>query len=125
MNEINALIWPSPDGIGVLDEEALAQTLETATGRRQILTADPADGAFRADLTEAALEGIDEDTTGDSWKANRRGHAGRRIVRPPDTRPTPLPGPPGRGVAMHPLARSGQALRDARAAGAAAERRAL
>jgi NitT/TauT family transport system substrate-binding protein len=68
MNEINALVWPSPNGIGVLDEEALAQTLETAlAGDTPILTADPEDGAFRADLTEAALEGIDEDTTGESW----------------------------------------------------------
>ncbi len=66
MNEINALVWPSPDGIGVLDEEALAQTIETALAG-EILTAEPAEGAFRADLTEAALEGIDEDTTGDAW----------------------------------------------------------
>ena len=66
MNEVNALVWPSPDGIGVLDEEALAQTIETALAG-EILTAEPAEGAFRADLTEAALEGIEEDTTGDAW----------------------------------------------------------
>jgi NitT/TauT family transport system substrate-binding protein len=66
MNEINELVWPSPDGIGVLDQEALAQTIETAIAG-EILTEEPADDAFRSDLTEAALEGIEEDTIGDSW----------------------------------------------------------
>ena len=66
MNEINNLIWPSPDGIGVLDEEAWAQTIETALAG-EILTAEPAEGAFRTDLTAAALEGIEEDVTGEDW----------------------------------------------------------
>jgi NitT/TauT family transport system substrate-binding protein len=66
MNEINALVWPSPNGIGVLDQEALAQTIETATAG-EILTQEPDEGAFRADLTEAALEGL-EGTTGDDWE---------------------------------------------------------
>jgi NitT/TauT family transport system substrate-binding protein len=67
MNEINALIWPSPDGIGVLDQAALEQTIETATAG-EILTAEPDEGAFRSDLTEAALEGIEEDATGEDWE---------------------------------------------------------
>ncbi len=46
MNEVNALIWPSPDGIGVLDQEAFAQTVETATAG-EILTEEPAEGSFR------------------------------------------------------------------------------
>jgi NitT/TauT family transport system substrate-binding protein len=66
MNEINALIWPSPNGIGVLDQEALAQTIETATAG-EILTAEPAEDAFRSDLVEAAHEGITEDLTGEDW----------------------------------------------------------
>ena len=28
MNEINALIWPSPDGIGILDADLWQQTVE-------------------------------------------------------------------------------------------------
>lgn len=67
MNEINSLIWPSPDGIGVLDQAALDQTLEVALAG-EILTAEPDEGAFRSDLTEAALEGIEEDATGESWE---------------------------------------------------------
>jgi NitT/TauT family transport system substrate-binding protein len=66
MNEVNALIWPSPNGIGILDEAALAQTIETATAG-EILTAEPDDGAFRSDLAEAALEGL-EDATGEDWE---------------------------------------------------------
>ena len=66
MNEVNALIWPSPNGIGILDEDALAQTIETATAG-EILTAEPDDGAFRSDLAEAALEGL-EDATGEDWE---------------------------------------------------------
>jgi NitT/TauT family transport system substrate-binding protein len=66
MNEINALIWPSPDGMGVLDQEAFAQTVETAIAG-EILTGEPAEGAIRSDLTEAALEGL-EDATGEDWE---------------------------------------------------------
>jgi NitT/TauT family transport system substrate-binding protein len=66
MNEVNALIWPSPNGIGILDETALAQTIETATAG-EILTEEPAEGAFRSDLAEAALEGL-EDATGEDWE---------------------------------------------------------
>jgi len=66
MNEVNALIWPSPGGIGILDEEAFAQTVETAIAG-EILTAEPADGSFRTDLAEAALEGL-EDATGEDWE---------------------------------------------------------
>ena len=34
MNEINDLVWPSPDGIGVLDADSWTQTVETATAGR-------------------------------------------------------------------------------------------
>ncbi|HET9497007.1 MAG TPA: ABC transporter substrate-binding protein [Candidatus Limnocylindria bacterium] len=68
MNEINKLVWPAPDGIGALDADVLAQTLETATAAG-ILTAEPDDSAFNSDLREEALAGIDGDTTGDDWEA--------------------------------------------------------
>jgi len=65
MNEVNGLIWPAPDGIGVLDVAAWNRTIETATAG-EILTKAPADGAYRLDLTKAALEGIDK-ATGTDW----------------------------------------------------------
>jgi NitT/TauT family transport system substrate-binding protein len=68
MNEINKLVWPAPDGIGALDQDVLAQTVDTATSAG-ILAADPDDAAFRSDLREAALAGIDGDTTGADWEA--------------------------------------------------------
>ena len=67
MNEVNALVWPSPNGIGVLDQGAYAQTIETATAGA-ILTAEPSEDAIRTDLVEAALEGIDDDATGEDWE---------------------------------------------------------
>ena len=67
MNEINALIWPSPDGIGVLDEELWQQTVDISL-EFDILSEEPSDGAFRTDLADAALSGIDGDTTGDDFE---------------------------------------------------------
>ena len=66
MNEINSLVWPAPDGIGVLDVDSWNQTVETAT-EGGVLTAAPDDGAYRTDLTAAALEGL-ENATGDDWQ---------------------------------------------------------
>jgi NitT/TauT family transport system substrate-binding protein len=68
MNEINKLVWPAPDGIGALDQDVLAQTIDTATAAG-ILTAAPDDAAFRSDLREQALAGISGDTTGSDWEA--------------------------------------------------------
>ncbi|MGH2463293.1 MAG: ABC transporter substrate-binding protein [Candidatus Limnocylindria bacterium] len=68
MNEINKLVWPAPDGIGALDQDVLAQTVDTATAAG-ILASAPDDAAFNSALREAALAGIDGDTTGDDWEA--------------------------------------------------------
>jgi NitT/TauT family transport system substrate-binding protein len=68
MNEINKLVWPAPDGIGHLDEDVLAQTVDTATAAG-ILTAPPDDTAFNSAIWEEALGGIDGDLTGDTWEA--------------------------------------------------------
>lgn len=68
MNEINKLVWPAPDGIGALDQDVLAQTVDTATAAG-ILTAAPDEAAFRSDLREQALAGISGDTTGSDWEA--------------------------------------------------------
>ena len=66
MNEINSLVWPAPDGIGVLDLDSWAQTVDTAVGGG-VLTAEPGEGAYRLDLTESALDGL-ENATGTDWE---------------------------------------------------------
>lgn len=66
MNEINGLIWPSPNGIGVMDQALWNQTIEVATSEG-VISADPGSGAFRTDLAEKALADIDGDTTGSDW----------------------------------------------------------
>jgi NitT/TauT family transport system substrate-binding protein len=68
MNEINALIWPSADGIGILSADAWAQTVDTAL-EADIIAAEPPDEAFRTDLAEAALDGLDSATGDDFEKA--------------------------------------------------------
>ena len=67
MNEINALIWPSPDGIGILDEGLWDQTVQISLDSA-IITEEPAASAYRTDLAEAALAGIEGDTTGDDFE---------------------------------------------------------
>ncbi len=55
MNEINALIWPSPaPGVGTLDAELWVQTIDVALSEG-ILGAAPDDGAAQFDINEEAL----------------------------------------------------------------------
>lgn len=63
LNEINALIWPSPAGIGQLDKALWDQTVQIALDSG-IIKADPGSDAFRTDLAKKALEGISEDAKG-------------------------------------------------------------
>ncbi len=63
MNEINGLIWPSPNGIGQFDQAAWDQTVNIAT-TYGILKAKPTEGAFRTDLAQKALQGLTGDTKG-------------------------------------------------------------
>ncbi|MDQ2674123.1 MAG: ABC transporter substrate-binding protein, partial [Chloroflexota bacterium] len=66
MNEINPLIWPSPDGIGIMDASLWQQTVDISL-ESGIIDAEPPAEAYRTDLAEAALEGIEEDTTGEDF----------------------------------------------------------
>jgi NitT/TauT family transport system substrate-binding protein len=66
LNEINALIWPSPNGIGMMDQAAYDRTVKIAL-EGKILTKQPTDG-FRNDLAEKALKDLAGDTTGASWQ---------------------------------------------------------
>ena len=70
MNEVNKLIWPSPAGIGVMDDDLWAQTVKLALQTGAIAAA-PYEGAYRSDLVITALaslllEGLD--VTGEDWE---------------------------------------------------------
>ncbi|MFZ4816648.1 MAG: ABC transporter substrate-binding protein [Phototrophicaceae bacterium] len=71
LNEINKLIWPSPAGIGVMDEALWEQTVAVAL-EGEVITAEPVD-AYRSDLIQAALDELiaeypDLDLTGESFE---------------------------------------------------------
>ncbi|MFQ5614049.1 MAG: ABC transporter substrate-binding protein [Anaerolineae bacterium] len=66
LNEINALIWPSPNGIGIMDQSLWDQTVQVSV-EGGVISAPPSSDAFRTDLAQKALEGIEGDTTGMSW----------------------------------------------------------
>jgi NitT/TauT family transport system substrate-binding protein len=67
-NEINALIWPSPNGIGLLDKAAYDQTIAIAT-KYGVLKSAPSADATRTDLAQKALDalGSSVDTKGASF----------------------------------------------------------
>jgi NitT/TauT family transport system substrate-binding protein len=70
MNEINALIWPSPGGVGLMDQALWDQTVEVATSEG-VLAAAPDEGAFRTDIAAEAianLEAAGVDVVGDGWE---------------------------------------------------------
>jgi NitT/TauT family transport system substrate-binding protein len=69
LNEVNALIWPSPNGIGIMDRALWDQTVQVAL-EGQVFANTPAAEAYRADLAEqaeASLEGEGLDTTGSGF----------------------------------------------------------
>jgi NitT/TauT family transport system substrate-binding protein len=59
MNEVNNLIWPAPDGVGLLSSADWDRTVEISQNTPNlegatVLTAPPTDGAFTTEITEAA-----------------------------------------------------------------------
>ena len=67
MNEINPLIWPSPERHRHDGRGPWQQTVDVSLGAGIIKAAPPAD-AYRTDLAEAALaELADADTKGESF----------------------------------------------------------
>ncbi|WP_315097980.1 ABC transporter substrate-binding protein [uncultured Cellulomonas sp.] len=65
-NEVNKLIWPSPDGIGTIDEDAWAQTVDVALTTKNdqgatVITAEPDDEAFTNEYVEQALAELEEE----------------------------------------------------------------
>jgi NitT/TauT family transport system substrate-binding protein len=75
MNEVNKLIWPSPAGVGVIDQALWDQTVNVALNTKNlegatIITAAPPAEAFTnqyADAANAALEAEGLNTTGDAF----------------------------------------------------------
>jgi len=68
LNEVNDLIWPSPQGIGIMDEAAYQQTVDIST-EFAVVTQAPDEAAYRTDLAQQALDGLtDADTTGESFQ---------------------------------------------------------
>ncbi len=70
LNEINNLIWPSPAGVGVMDQGLWDQTVAVATSE-QILKSAPTDGAFRTDIVQEALANLRAagiDVIGNDWE---------------------------------------------------------
>ncbi len=63
LNEISRLIWPSPAGIGIMDEDLWAQTVAVAL-EGQVISDEPSMDAWRSDLAQAALDGLSMDMEG-------------------------------------------------------------
>ena len=73
MNEVNKLIWPSPNGIGVADPDLIAQTAEIAL-TYGVIENEMDDGAWRSDLAQQAVDSLledypDLDVYGLEWEA--------------------------------------------------------
>jgi NitT/TauT family transport system substrate-binding protein len=67
MNEVNALIWPSPVGIGIVDGETWDHTVEVCLDAG-FITARPPEDALRTDMAKTALaELVDIDVAGLSF----------------------------------------------------------
>jgi NitT/TauT family transport system substrate-binding protein len=67
MNEINPLVWPSPQGIGAMPVDTWNQTVSVAKGAN-IIPGDPDAGAYRTDLAEKARQGIIGDLNGTNFQ---------------------------------------------------------
>jgi len=75
-NEINKLIWPSPGGIGLVDQAAWDRTVQIAREAKNaegatVLSAEPEGLAFTNEYAEKALAELKdagEDVTGDGFE---------------------------------------------------------
>ncbi len=68
MNEINKLVWPSPNGIGVMDAKLYQQTVAIAKNFG-VIKQDPSPNAYTTQYAEAAVKTISEDAKGLNWQA--------------------------------------------------------
>jgi NitT/TauT family transport system substrate-binding protein len=71
LNEVNALIWPSANGIGMLDDALYKQTVDIST-QFKVLQKAPDAGAVRTDLAQKALDSLtDADTKGETFEKQK------------------------------------------------------
>jgi NitT/TauT family transport system substrate-binding protein len=71
MNEINKLIWPAPNGIGIMEADSWDITKEIALDGK-VISKPASDDAYRTDIAEEAvakLEADDVDVKGEDWQA--------------------------------------------------------
>jgi NitT/TauT family transport system substrate-binding protein len=71
MNEVNALIWPAPNGIGVMDPAAFERTVDIVTEFNVVKSRPNPTDAYRTDLAEAAVSELEEDgvdVNGEDWE---------------------------------------------------------
>ncbi len=62
MNEVNALIWPSGGGIGMMDQALWDQTVEIATTQiPELQGVEIPESSFRSDLAEKAVAALEAD----------------------------------------------------------------
>lgn len=68
LNESHALMWPSPNGIGMLDQKAFEQTAALAQ-QYKVIQSKPGANATRTDLAKKALDGLGNlDTKGTNFQ---------------------------------------------------------
>ena len=73
-NEVNKLIWPSPDGIGIINSDAWAQTVDVAMNAKNlegstVITTAPDKDAYTNEYIQKALDALgDLDTKGADYK---------------------------------------------------------
>jgi len=74
MNESNKLVWPSPNGIGIIDADDWAQTVEGALAStneqgQKLITTEPPASAYTNEFAQKALDALadDFDVTGESY----------------------------------------------------------
>ena len=68
LNEVNGIIWPAANGIGITDKAAFDRTVQVALDGK-ILTKPVTGTPWRNDLAEKALAALGSaDTKGASWK---------------------------------------------------------
>jgi NitT/TauT family transport system substrate-binding protein len=67
MNEVNALVWPSPLGIGMVDPVFWQQTVKVAKNAG-IIKNPPSIDAYTTDIVKEALAGLTDDTIAKDFK---------------------------------------------------------
>ncbi|GAA4156612.1 ABC transporter substrate-binding protein [Phytohabitans flavus] len=63
MNEVNKLVWPSPNGVGLLDETAWKQTVDLSLGTKNqdgqtVITKQPDGTAYTNEYAQKALDAL-------------------------------------------------------------------